>query len=119
MRNAFVIMKESGYAGRPLISPQASMDKIRALSPIVAEEITARYATSKIYGTVAVAAAYPELQQSLVRDGSQADVTGLAFDARADGYEFGASASRSRKNGACRLRRTREFTDGPSPQRST
>jgi hypothetical protein len=89
MRNAFVIMKEPGYVGRPLISPQASMDKIRALSPIVAEEITARYATSKIYATDAVAAAYPELQQSLVRDGSEADVAGLAFDARADGYEFG------------------------------
>jgi hypothetical protein len=89
MRNAFVIMKEPGYAGRPLISPRTSMDKIRALSPVVADEIAARYATAKIYTTEAVAAAYPELQRSLVSEGSEADVGGLAFDARADGYEFG------------------------------
>lgn len=89
MRNAFVIMKEPGYAGRPLISPQTAMDKIHALSPTVADEIATRYATSKIYSTEAVAAAYPELQRSLVSEGSEADVAGLAFDARADGYEFG------------------------------
>ena len=34
-------------------------------------------------------AAYPELQRSLVSEGSEADVAGLAFDAQADGYEFG------------------------------
>lgn len=89
MRNAFVIIKEPGYADRPLISPQASMDKIRALSPLVADEITARYATAKIYTTDAVAVAYPQLQRALVRDGSQADLGALAFDAMADGYEFG------------------------------
>jgi hypothetical protein len=89
MRKAFVTMKEPGCAGRPIISPQASMDKIRGLSPTVADEIAARYATSKIYTTDAVAAAYPELQRSLVTEGSEADVAGLAFDAHADGYEFG------------------------------
>lgn len=89
MRNAFVIIKEPGYTDRPLISPQASMDKIRALSPLVADEIAARYATAKIYTTDAVATAYPKLQQSLISEGSAADIAGLAFDAKADGYEFG------------------------------
>jgi hypothetical protein len=89
MRNAFVIMKEPGYAGRPLIDPQTSMDKIQALSPILAEEIAARYATAKIYDTDAVAAAYPQLQKRLVQDGSEADIASLAFDAAAEPYQFG------------------------------
>ncbi|MGY4294606.1 polyhydroxyalkanoate synthesis regulator phasin [Bradyrhizobium sp. i1.4.4] len=89
MRNAFVIMKEPGYAGRPMISTETAMEKIRSLSPLVADEIAARYATAKIYTTDSVAAAYPRLQQALVRDGSQADLGALAFDAKADGYEFG------------------------------
>lgn len=89
MRNAFVIMKEPGYAGRPMISTATSMEKIRSLSPVVADEIASRYATAKIYTTDAVAAAYPRLQQALVRDGSEADVGTLAFDAKADGFEFG------------------------------
>ncbi|WFU84836.1 hypothetical protein QA645_19470 [Bradyrhizobium sp. CIAT3101] len=94
MRNAFVIMKEPGYAGRPMISPETAMEKIRALSPIVADEIAARYATAKIYTTDAVAATYPRLRQALVRDGSEADVGALAFDAKADGYEFGGERVR-------------------------
>lgn len=89
MRNAFVVMKEPGYVGRPIISTETSMQKIRALSPVVADEIAARYATAKIYTTDAVAAAYPRLQQELVRDGSEADLGALAFDAKSDGYEFG------------------------------
>lgn len=89
MRNAFVIMKEPGYAGRPMISTETAMDKIRSLSPLVADEIAARYATAKIYTTDAINAAYPQLQRALNRDGSQADLGALAFDAKADGYEFG------------------------------
>ncbi|WP_128947136.1 LPD38 domain-containing protein [Bradyrhizobium zhanjiangense] len=89
MRNAFVIMKEPGYVGRPMISTETTMEKIRSLSPVVADEIAVRYATAKIYTTDAVAEAYPRLQQALVRDGSDADLGTLAFDAKADGYEFG------------------------------
>jgi hypothetical protein len=94
MRNAFVIMKEPGYAGRPLINPQTAMDKIHALSPIVAEEIAARYATAKIYDTDAVAAAYPELQRRLVQDGSDADIAPLAFDAAGEPYQFGGEPTK-------------------------
>ncbi|MDH2400459.1 hypothetical protein QCM77_10990 [Bradyrhizobium sp. SSUT18] len=94
MRNAFVIMKEPGYAGRPMISTETSMAKIHSLSPLVADEIAARYATAKIYTTEAVAAAYPQLQRALIRDGSQADLGALAFDAKADGYEFGGERVR-------------------------
>ncbi|WP_061026374.1 LPD38 domain-containing protein [Bradyrhizobium sp. CCH5-F6] len=94
MRNAFVIMKEPGYVGRPMISTESTMEKIRSLSPVVADEIAARYATAKIYTTDAVAEAYPRLQQALVRDGSDADLGTLAFDAKADGYEFGGDRAK-------------------------
>jgi len=64
------------------------------LSPVVADEIAARYATAKIYTTDAVAEAYPRLQQALVRDGSDANLGTLAFDAKADGYEFGGDRAK-------------------------
>lgn len=60
----------------------------------VADEIETRYATAKIYTTDAAAAAYPKLRQHLARDGSQADVASLAFDARADGFEFGGERAK-------------------------
>jgi hypothetical protein len=94
MRNSFVIMKEPGYEGRPLFNTQGPMDKIRAISPQVADEITTRYATAKIYRTDAVAKAYPEMKSALIRDGSEADLVDLAADAGAEGFEFGGDRVR-------------------------
>lgn len=88
MRNSFVIMKEPGYAGRPLFDVNATMDKIMALSPTVGEEIATRYATNRIYKTDAVAQAYPKMQQALLSQGSNADIASLAGDAKGE-YEFG------------------------------
>lgn len=95
MRNSFVIMKEPGYANRALIDLNPIMDKIDAISPEVGEEIRTRYATAKVYTTKAVADAYPKMQSDLLRSGSDADMRGLASDAKAEGYEF--SGERSRK----------------------
>lgn len=90
MRNGLVIMKEPGYDGRPLFNVQGPMDKIRAISPQVADEIVTRYATAKIYRTEDVARAYPTLKSALLRDGSEADLDDLAADAQSEGYEFGS-----------------------------
>lgn len=89
MRNALVIMREPGYEGRPLLDPNDTMEKIVHLSPEIGAEIATRYATSKIYTTGAIQKAWPELRDELVRSGSEADIHGLAYDAKADGYEFG------------------------------
>jgi hypothetical protein len=95
MRNAFVMMKEPGYANRQLLDTGPTMAKIARLSPVAADEIANRYATNRIYTTNAVAKAYPQMERALLRDGSQADLLGLALDAKAEGYEF--SGERVRK----------------------
>lgn len=88
LRNALVISKEPGYADRPVLDPNDVMDRIRHISPQVANEIATRYAAAKIYSTAAVQAAYPKLSTDVLRQGSQADLRDLAYDAKAAGYEF-------------------------------
>jgi hypothetical protein len=50
--------------------------------------LTACAPTNKIYTTKVVAEAYPQMERALLRDGSEADLGGLAADARAEGYEW-------------------------------
>lgn len=89
MRNAFVMMKEPGYIGRPLFDVNGPMDRIRHISPVVADEIATRYATAKVYETKAVASAFPQLQRELLRAGSQADLGEITDKVAESGYEFG------------------------------
>jgi hypothetical protein len=60
------------------------MTKMRAASPEVATEIATRYATAKIYTTDSVRHAWPILRDEVGRHGSDADVRGLALDAKAE-----------------------------------
>jgi hypothetical protein len=94
MRNALVILKEPGYAGRPVLDVNDTMTKIRAASPAVVDEIATRYATGKIYTTASVQSAWPILRDELARHGSDADVRDLSLDAKADGYEFGGERAK-------------------------
>lgn len=89
MRNALVIVKQPGYQNQRILDTGAMLDKVRAIAPSVADEIATRYATNKVYTTQAVAEAYPQLEKALLHDGSEADLRGMALDAKADGYEFG------------------------------
>lgn len=73
LRNALVIIKEPGYTGRQLFDLDVTMDKIKALSPVVYEEIRTRYATGKIPRTQDVAMAYQKMKADLLRNGSDAD----------------------------------------------
>jgi hypothetical protein len=88
MRNALVILGEPGYANRPVLDPNDTMAKIRAISPVIADEIATRYATAKVYSTDAVRKAWPQLRDRLVRNGTEADVKELSYDAKAAGYQF-------------------------------
>jgi hypothetical protein len=98
MYNAAVIMKMPGYHNQPIYDTAPIIDKIEAISPQVADEIATRYAAKKIYTTQAVALAYPQMERALLRDGSEADLAGLAADAKAEGYEFyGEPAKRPMK----------------------
>ena len=54
------------------------MAKIKTILPTVAEEISSD-TSAKIYHTADVAKAYPEMQQSLIHDGSQAYLPDLAL----------------------------------------
>jgi hypothetical protein len=90
MRNGFVIMKEPGYANRPVMTLDDTMARIRSISPEVGNEIAARYATSKIYRADAVAKSYAPMQSAVLREGGEADLSNFTDDAQAQGYEFGA-----------------------------
>jgi len=94
MRNSMVILGEGGFANRPVLDPNDTMDKIRAISPEVADEIATRYATAKIYQTPAIRAAWPRLRDELLRNGTNADLGTLVFDARSEGYQFAGARSK-------------------------
>jgi hypothetical protein len=51
-------------------------------------------ATARIYTTAAVQKAWPQFRDELVRSGSEADVHGLAIDAKLEGYEFGGDRAK-------------------------
>lgn len=88
MRNALVITKEPGYEGRPVFDTNDIFDRIRDKSPEIANEIATRYAVAKIYKTEAVQNAWPKLRDEIVQNGSKADVRGLTYDAKAQGFAF-------------------------------
>lgn len=88
LRNGLKIAEEPGYATRPLLDPNEVMERIRHISPEVAEEIARRYATSKIPKTAEVAKAWPRAQRELLRFGSGADIKGLSYDVKVAGPEF-------------------------------
>lgn len=94
MRNSFVIMKTPGWAERPVMDLAPIMDKIRKVSPMVADEVATRYATGRVYTTRAIAQSYDRLRDEVIRNGSQADVGDMAADARSEGYEFGGERVR-------------------------
>jgi hypothetical protein len=89
-RNALRIVGEPGYAGRKLLSAEDQLAVIRAISPEAADEIAARYAVAKIAPTETVARLWPEAQQRLLAEGSEAELRDLSYDAKADGYAFEA-----------------------------
>ncbi len=101
MRNGLAIMGEAGFAGRPILDPNDTMAKIRAISPAVADEIATRYATAKIFSTESIRRSWPQLRDQLVRNGTEADIRGLSFDAKAEGYQFGGN--RAKRPGITRL----------------
>lgn len=101
MRNALAIVGEGGFAGRSILDPNDTLAKINAISPAVAEEIKTRYATAKIFSTEAIRRSWPQLRDELVRNGTQADIKGLSFDAKAEGYQFGGV--RAKRPGITRL----------------
>lgn len=94
MRNSFVVMKTPGWATRPIMDLAPVMEKLRTVSPQVADEVATRYATGRVYTTKSVAASYDKLRDELVRNGSQADLADMTADAKGDGYEFGGDRVR-------------------------
>lgn len=91
MRNAFAIVGEPGYAGRPVFDVNGPMEMIRHYAPNVADEIARRYATAKIYTTEAVREAWPDLRDAVISEGSEARLGMIGARARGQGYEFGAA----------------------------
>lgn len=73
------------------------MAQLEVLDPKIAEELKQRYATKFVYKTAAVAAVFEEMQAELLRAGSRAQISALAFGVKAEGYEFGIITRRKRQ----------------------
>ena len=100
LRNSLVIVGEPGYAGRNLLDAYNPMARVRGISPVLADEIAARYTTAKIPPIEVTTAIYPRLEQELTTYGSDAHLGDLAREAAARGYAFGrehALATRGRE----------------------
>lgn len=111
MYNAFIIMKEPGYANRALLDNAPTLEKIRHIAPAVAEEIATRYATAKIRKTTDIAKIYPDMEKALLQFGSEADIGSLAFDV--DGFEF--DGDKARRPGKRRIPIMAPSSAGASP----
>lgn len=96
-RNSLVMVGDAGYVGRPLLSLTDQMAALRAQSPAVADELARRYATAKVLPTDEVAKAWPQARSRLLAQGSEADLSDLAPDAKAADWEFGGDATTKRK----------------------
>lgn len=95
MRNAFVVVKEKGYADRQTFDLSTYMDKIRQVSPEIADEIATRYATAKVYSFDAVRDNWPQMQSELASYGTDARLGAATVRIKGAGYEFhGTKAKR-------------------------
>lgn len=97
MRNALVITGDQGYDGRAIKSVKDQFEVLKAVSPDVAEEVARRYAMKKVLPTEAVAKAWPQARALVLRDGTAADISGIADEAASTGWEFGAERTVKRR----------------------
>jgi hypothetical protein len=97
LRNSLVILGEPDYAGRSLRDAYNPMARVRGISPALADEIAARYATAKIPPIEVTSAIYPRLEQELTTYGSDAHLDDLAREAAAQGYAFGRERAMATK----------------------
>jgi hypothetical protein len=95
MRNAFVVVKEKGYEDRQTFDINTYMDKIRQVSPQVADEIANRYATGKVYSFDAVKEAWPQIQRELATAGTDARISSMTSHIKGAGYEFRGTRSKA------------------------
>lgn len=96
MRNALVMIGDQGYQSRKPFDIRDQFNVLKAISPEVADELSRRYATAKVYKTDYVASAWPEMRSTLLADGSAADLSGYAQDAKSEGYEFDGDRTKRR-----------------------
>lgn len=94
MYNGLIVAKEPGYERQPMVSPDDIMVRIRHISPAVADEIATRYAANKVYRIDSVAKFWPRAERELVRFGSRADLSEVAYDVRSEGYAFEGDKAR-------------------------
>ncbi len=90
IRNALVMLKEPGFTDRKIMPVADQWQALRDIDPKAANEIATRYATNKVMQETAVARMWPDVRRRVLQ-GDAAGVKGLAAEAKAGGYEFGAA----------------------------
>ena len=88
MANGLIITHEPGYDKRPLFDMSVFLKRIEGVSPAIAEEVKARYATRKIYKTDEIARVYDQVQKELIQFGSEADLSLTTTAVTSAGFEF-------------------------------
>lgn len=88
-RNALIAVGEPGWAQRAPMPTDSYLSELRAISPALATLLADRYATRKVLPRAVVERAWPEVRRRLVADGTAADLSGVAAEAEAGGWELG------------------------------
>lgn len=88
-RNSLTMTGEPGYTERPLFDVTVPLEILKVQAPQVAKELIVRYANKKIPRTEEVANMYKTLKDTLISDGSRADLSAITDFVRQGGYEFG------------------------------
>lgn len=88
-RNALTIMKEPGFADRPLFDMKVPFEELKLHAPDVAKELRTRYASASVYRTDLVNQVYPALRDEVLAKGSRAVLIPISTRVAGGGYEFG------------------------------
>lgn len=91
VRNSLTMMKEPGYADRPLFDMNAPFEELKLHAPDLAKELQTRYANASVYRTGRVASVYDALREEVLARGSRANMTLISSRVSSGGYEFGGN----------------------------
>lgn len=83
-RNALIVIKQPGWAQKKVMPTEPLLRELRAAAPEVADELEYRLSKgrTKVYPFEGVAKVWPEARDELIREGSDASLSGYRGEAR-------------------------------------
>jgi hypothetical protein len=81
-RNALVVMKHPGWAGRPLADVDMTLEMLRVVSPDAAEELERRLTRSKVNDAATTYDLWPEVRDRIIVDREDAYLDDIVAQAK-------------------------------------